>query len=122
MSYISPVNGATAHSRVQARFSIEPIEVISAVSLAHRHRIAAWERGRMAAAWLDGRALLKPTVALAADVFDVSYPLIAKERESTSSAAGLLTYAWDAAIPYERDLFVRANLIPVWTVVERVTA
>jgi hypothetical protein len=106
---------------MQARFSIEPIEVISAVSLAHRHQIAPWERGRMAAAWLDGRALLKPTVALAADVFDVSYPLIAKEREPTS-AVGLLAYAWHAASSYERDLFVRANLIPVWTAVERVTA
>jgi hypothetical protein len=122
MSYISLANGATAPPRVQANFCLEPIEVISAVSLAHRHRIEPWERGRMAAAWADGRALVIPTVELASTVFDVSYPLIAKERCPASLPLKLLTYGWQAAAPYERDLFVRANLVPVWTAIERVTA
>jgi hypothetical protein len=122
MTYIYPANGATAAPRVQARFSIEPIEVISAVSLAHRQRIEPWERGRMAAAWVDGRALVIPTVELASNVFGVSYPLIRKERCPASLSLKLLAYGWEASTRAERERFIRENLLSVWTAIERVTA
>jgi hypothetical protein len=94
---------------------------LRAASLAHRE-LPAWHRGQLAAAWVDGRAVLIPTVELASNVFDVSYPLIAKERCPASLPLKLLAYGWQASAASERERFLRENLIPVWDTIDRITA
>jgi hypothetical protein len=120
---VSYIHTATRATAAAPRYfpQIEPIQVLRAASLAHR-QLPAWRNGQHAAAWVDGRAILIPTVELACDVFDVSYPLVAKERCPASLPPKLLAYGWEASTVGERDRFIRENLLQVWTAVERVTA
>jgi hypothetical protein len=112
--------------RIEPPIEVRPVQIVKAVSLAHR-KAGKFEAARGAAAWVDGRALLDPTIELASEVFDVSYPLIADARVQLglrpfSRPLGLLALGWSKASPAEKDAFTRANLTAIWVAIERVTA
>jgi hypothetical protein len=98
--------------------------IIRAVSIAHSN----WstdKRARLAADWITGKVLIDPTVKLAAEVFEVSRPLIVTNLEQRtaqpqSRALGLLAYGWQASSPQERARFCAFFEHTVWRALERV--
>ena len=107
---------------------VRPVRIIRAVSIARRRSAdyAPWERGRDAAAWLDGRAIVQPTMTLATTVFNVSRPLIEAARKDRGVvpvpfALGCLAFGWANASPAERVEFVRTVEETVWTALQHVT-
>jgi len=102
-----PVNTSPARG-------ISSPRLISAQTIAKGH----WQphqRAREAAAWISGRAHVKPTTVLASKVFGVSVPLIrnALRRENGNGTLAptnltLLGRAWNRATPAERAEFGRA--------------
>jgi hypothetical protein len=79
----------------------------------------------MAADWLDGAAMVVPTMKLAAEMFGVSYPLITSMRQDRGWAPvpmplGLLTLGWMHATDAERAAFASKFEAEVWRALEHV--
>jgi hypothetical protein len=97
-----------------------PVHVIRGHSLVHQELPPA-TLARMAADWLDRRAVFVPTLEQAAWTFRVSRQLIRKERRPNYSAAlGLLTYGWTKCSEAERVVFCGVNETGIWSALERV--
>jgi hypothetical protein len=102
-----------------------PTQTIDAQNLAKGHRTAG-ERAYLAAKWITGGLVIdKPTASLAATIFGCSQGSVGRALAELGGggdvAVGLAQLAWDRMTPKQRDMFVRANLLPVWDSVERIT-
>jgi hypothetical protein len=105
---------------------IRPTRIVTARSVAHSI-VNKDELSALAAGWITGRVLYRPTVNLACTAFAISRPrvteaMIRMEKTPFSMPLGLLALGWSKVSSAERDAFVRANLAPIWDAIERVTA
>ena len=101
-----------------------PHLILTARNIAHASR-GTRERAYLAATWIrGGLTIIKPTVALAARVFNANGGAICDALDElagteTTSALGNI---WAVMTPIERADFFRGHLTEVWTALEMVTA
>jgi uncharacterized protein (UPF0261 family) len=105
---------------------VRPAQIIEAKSVAHSI-VSKDTLSVLAAKWITGRVLYRPTIGLACTAFGVSRPRVTEvmtrmEAAPFSMPLGLLALGWLKASPAEEDAFVRANLTSIWDAIERVTA
>ena len=100
---------------------VRPAIVIPGRSVALQ-KLTPDNRGYLGATWVDGRSVLVPTVEMAAQVFEVSKPLIARHRRSPESsfASGLMACGWKWATKAERAAFVKSVEDDVWVALDDV--
>lgn len=102
-----------------------PVFTIDAQNLAKAHRSVS-ERANLAAEWVAGWLVItKRTVALGATIFGCS-PASAHRALTELGGGGdtdvaLAHFVWKRMTQAQQDTFVRANLLPVWDSIERVT-
>jgi hypothetical protein len=102
------------------------IRTIDAQNLAKAHR-SIGERAFLAAKWVVGQIVIdNRTVSLAGRIFGCSHGSVhhalAELRDDRVNAdIALAQFAWERLLQDERDMFVRANLLPVWDSIERIT-
>lgn len=111
--------------QTQTRPTVEPIRIVCARSIAHADMSPTW-RAELAAAWIKGHSLVRPTVKLAGEVFDVSYPLIANALTTgfpsgSSMPLGMLAWGWLKCSERERVAFVDEFEADIWHSLEHVT-
>ncbi|HEY6753700.1 MAG TPA: hypothetical protein VI077_03155 [Pseudolabrys sp.] len=104
----------------QLRLEVEPISIVCARSIAHKE-MSPTLRAHHAAAWVEGRSLLRPTIKLAGEVYDVSYPLIARALAtpgwwppSSSMPLGMLAWGWLKSSERERAAFCDEYEADIW--------
>jgi hypothetical protein len=116
----------TAHQPNIDAPEIRPVRIVTAKSVAHSI-VNKDGLSVLAAGWVTGRVLYRPTIDLACTAFAISRPRVTEmmmrtEKTPFSMPLGLLALGWSKASPAEKDAFVRANLTPTWDAIERVTA
>jgi hypothetical protein len=105
--------------------TLVPITAISATNIVKAQR-SVHERACLAASWIFGRVVIEPrTATMAAAIFDVSGPSVYRAivdfNDMAANDSDKLNFYWNRASNDERLDFVRANLIPVWDQIERIT-
>jgi hypothetical protein len=108
---------------VHPRKPVRPHITISGRSLAHATRGAS-ERARLAAAWVNGDLdIVRPTIRLAAAVFNVSVPTINAVLETIpKSSPESVDIAWNGLYGLDRDQFVRAHADEILLILDRITS
>jgi hypothetical protein len=103
---------------------VRPVWILKAKSIAHSV-IGKDELSALAAKWVSGRIVYRPTIDLACAAFNVSRPrvtevLMRMEAAPFSLPLGLLESGWNKSTAVERDAFCFAHEEEIWSVLERI--
>jgi hypothetical protein len=104
---------------------LPPLATMRARNIVKGHR-SVRQRAELAARWMLDRLIIEGrTTTMAALIFGVSYASVpralARIGGSIADYDVTLNHYWRRASDYEREEFVRANLLSVWDAVESVT-
>lgn len=96
------------------------------ISVTTISRLAPALRAALAARFTRGEVTIKPTAALAIQLFR-TYPAAvraanAKLRRSNSVPEPKINHVWDAMSPEEHATFVKKHLGQIWRLVDQATA